>query len=68
MAVGRFTVLIDRFPTLRSSSEIDFGLSVVSTGSSCRIYKVSCRMQNFRPNETQNMGKGNDDGGMDCEG
>jgi len=36
MEAGRFTGLIGRFPTFGSSSEIDFGLSVGSTGSSCR--------------------------------
>lgn len=43
MVVRRFTDLIDNFPTLRSFSEIDFGLSVVSTRSPCRIHRFSCR-------------------------
>lgn len=33
--------------------EIDFGLFVVSTGSYCRTHRVSCRMWNFRTNETK---------------
>ena len=68
MVVGRFTGLIDKFPTLGSFSEIDFGLSVVSIGSSCRIHRVSCRMQNFQKKWDQGLGKDNNNGGMDYEG
>lgn len=57
MEAGRFIGLIDRSQTLGSSSETDFGLYVVSTGSSCRIYRASCRMWNFEPSETKSWEK-----------
>ena len=38
MVAGRFTGLIEKFPTLRSFFEIDFCLSIVSIGSSCRLH------------------------------
>lgn len=31
MVVGRFTCLLDKFPTLEFFPKLDFGLSVVST-------------------------------------
>ncbi len=34
MVVERFTGLLDEFPTLGFFSTMDFGLSVISTGSS----------------------------------
>lgn len=57
MEAGRFIGLIDRSQILGSSSETDFGLSVVSTGSSYRRYKASCRMWNFGPNDTKSWEK-----------
>lgn len=53
MVVGRFTNIIENFSTLGSFSEIDFGLSVASTGSSCRMHRFSYRMRNFKKNETK---------------
>lgn len=34
MVAGRFTGLVDKFPALGFLSELDFGLSVISTGAS----------------------------------
>ena len=47
MLAGRFSSLIGKFPTLGSFFEIDFDLSVVSIGSSCRIHRISFRVRNF---------------------
>ena len=57
MVVKRFTRLLDEFSTLGLSFTMDFGLLVISTGSSCRKHRVSCKMQNFRKNEAKNLGK-----------
>lgn len=46
MVAGRFTGLLDKFPTLGFFSKLDFGLSMISTGASYRIHRVSYRMRN----------------------
>jgi len=48
MVSGRSIGLLDKFPALRFFFELDFEFSVVSIGDSCRMHRVSCKMQNFQ--------------------
>ncbi len=64
MVVGGSTGLMDKFLALWSFSWLDFELSVISTGASCRMHRASCRMHSFPDKWDQGLEKDNSDGEM----
>lgn len=68
MVVGRSTSLLNKFLALKFFPKLNFELSVISIGASCRMHRVSCRMRNFQNRWDQGLGKDKGDGGVKYQG